>query len=127
MRLIQFTNQLNNLFFIKNNNNKTIYFHSTKQIFNLLSLLKDQNYLSYKIKSVKQNLDLKNNYWELNVQSHRFTKLTLISKPSRHISVSYRKLLDIKYDCILSTNLGLISKEEAIKNKTGGFIKFKIS
>ena len=124
MRLIQFINKLNNAL----KADKYIYFYSTKSIFNLLKLLKEANYLTYQIKSCdsKKTCDSKNKIKQLKILNARFLKLSLIYKPSRNISISYRKLLDVQYDCILSTNIGLLSKEQAISQKTGGFLILKI-
>ena len=46
-------------------------------------------------------------------------------KPSRVIHVSGKELEKISYNCLISTNKGILTKEEAIRNNTGGIILIK--
>ena len=52
--------------------------------------------------------------------------LTFISKPSRTVHIKYTKLLTVPYDCILSTNQGLITKKQALELGIGGILLLKI-
>jgi ribosomal protein S8 len=51
--------------------------------------------------------------------------VTFISKPSRVIHVSGKGLEQISYNCLVSTNKGILTKEDAVRNNTGGIILIK--
>lgn len=63
-----------------------------------------------------------------NYDKQAFSSITLISKPGRKISWSYKYLLKLwqsKFDrriYILSTSKGYLTSQEAIRYKVGGFV-----
>lgn len=58
-----------------------------------------------------------------------FTDFKLLSKPSRHTYIDYRKLQNVKQGHglgILSTSRGIMTNRQARKNKVGGEYLFQI-
>ncbi len=58
-----------------------------------------------------------------------FTDFKLVSKPSRHSYIDYRKLRPVKQGhglAVLSTSRGIMTDRQARKNKVGGEYLFEI-
>tara|TARA_B110000091_G_scaffold81860_1_gene90184 strand:+ start:562 stop:960 length:399 start_codon:yes stop_codon:yes gene_type:complete len=119
--LIIFANKLVNS--IKSKRNKTIIFYYNNRVLELMRLLQKNNYIEYKIISRQERPSPQ---LELSIVSSNITNLTFISKPSRNVHIKYANLLRITYDCILSTNQGLITKKEALELGIGGILLIKI-
>lgn len=110
-----------------------------KQTLRVISLLYSLGYISnYMLtyKHIKHPRDLRpirlvsGIYIDFNKASYILKYIKPISKPSRRVYISYKKLLKRKYSghelTVLSTNLGVITKTECILNHVGGELLFII-
>lgn len=114
---IHFLNKLAN----SSGNLKPFRFVLNWNIVQILFKLEENGYISYKIEHSK---DCK--YAHIYFTNNKINKVIFISKPSRVIRISAKRLKSIKYFCILSTNQGILTNEEAIKANTGGILLFKL-
>jgi ribosomal protein S8 len=114
MTTIRFLNKLVN----SSRNLKSFRFLYNKNILRILEVLKVENIVSYTLKFDKQ-------FGEIIFSQNLLNKLTFISKPSRVIHVSGKGLEKISYNCLVSTNKGILTKEDAVRNNTGGIILIK--
>jgi ribosomal protein S8 len=119
--LIIFINKLVNS--IKSKRDKTIIFYYNNRILELMRLLEKNNYIRYKLINRQETPSPE---IELSIVSSNIKNLTFISKPSRTVHIKYTKLLTVAYDCILSTNQGLITKKHALELGIGGILLLKI-
>lgn len=100
--------------------------------FNVAEKLKDVNYIksvSKKIKKVKKYLEVELKYNDANKKKPRIHNVVRVSKPSRRIYKKTSEIFPIKYGkgtLILSTPKGVLTGEEARKQKIGGEVLFKI-
>lgn len=115
---IRFVNKLVNS--LRSRKLVPIEFQYNKLTLNLLKLLDNKNLIDYKI-LIHDEKKIK-----IEINSIKFKNLKAISKPGLVKNASYEQLKIISFDCILSTNKGLMTKEEAIEAKTGGQLLFKI-
>ena len=121
MLLIRFINKIVNS--IKSRKLPNIEFFYNKVILQLLSVLKKNNYLDYKVINKRS---YPSPLMEIKIIETKIKTLKLISKPSIKRVISYKDLLSIPFDCIISTSQGLMTKSEAIKNRTGGELLIKL-
>ena len=119
--LIKFINKLVNN--IKSKRDKTIIFYYNNRILELMRLIEKNNYIRYKLINRQETPSPE---IELSIVSSNIKNLTFISKPSRTVHIKYTKLLTVAYDCILSTNQGLITKKHALELGIGGILLLKI-
>lgn len=103
----------------------------TKLRESILLKLKELSYIedfkTSEVDAVKKNLKIKLAYDEKG--KSKITDLKKISKLSQRIYSGYRKIMPVKYGqgkMILSTPVGILTGEEAQKQKVGGEILFKI-
>ena len=97
----------------------------------ILNKLKDLGYIEdFKVSDidgVKKNLKIKLAYDEKG--KSKITDVKRVSKLSQRIYFSYKDIMPVKYGkgkLILSTPAGILSGEEAQKQKIGGEVLFKI-
>lgn len=117
INIIHFLNKLVN----SSNNLKPIKFIYNKNIIHILYKLEQYGFIKYNI-----NFNSNDQYGYATFYKNNLKKVIFISKPSRIIRVSLKRLKSIGYFCILSTNQGILSNEEAIKANTGGILLFKL-
>lgn len=121
MLLITFVNKLINS--LKSKQSPKIKFFYNKLILQLLQVLKNKNYLEYKIIDKRS---YPSPLMEIDIIKTKIKNLTFISKPSIKRTTSYRDLMKLPFECILSTDKGLMTKKEAINNKVGGTVLIKV-
>jgi len=97
--------------------------------FEILKILTNAGY----IKSAEKRILNKKNFIEVKLLYNNgkpaLSDFKLISKPSRHIYKSYKDLKPVKQGYglgILSTSKGIITVDEALKNKVGGEYLFEV-
>jgi len=97
--------------------------------FEILKILTNAGY----IKSAEKRILNKKNFIEVKLLYNNgkpaLSDFKLISKPSRHIYKSYKDLKPAKQGYglgILSTSKGIITVDEALKNKVGGEYLFEV-
>jgi ribosomal protein S8 len=82
------------------------------------------------IKFVKRDEDIFNIYLNYFNQKPIFQNITIISKPSKPVFISYKMLkhitLKYKFILIINTNKGVLTNFEALKNKLGGVLMIKL-
>jgi ribosomal protein S8 len=62
---------------------------------------------------------------EININTSTIQNLTSISRPGLTKSISYQELKKIPFLCLINTDKGLLTKEQAIQLKTGGQLLLK--
>ena len=99
-----------------------VTFHYNKLILETLRLLKNEKLLHYKIISVTT---YPSPLMEMDIITSTIKNLTSISRPGLTKSISYQELKKIPFLCLINTDKGLLTKEQAIQLKTGGQLLLK--
>jgi len=117
---ITFINKLINS--LKSRRLPTLTFYYNKLILQTLRLLKDQKLLEYKILNVTT---YPSPLIEIRIITSTIKSLTTISRPGLKKNISYQQLKRIPFLCLINTDKGLLTKDQAIHLKTGGQLLLK--
>ncbi|MBI5306523.1 30S ribosomal protein S8 [Candidatus Wolfebacteria bacterium] len=123
---INLLTQLKNAQAVKKENIKTLYSKTDESV---LKILTNYNYIDgfeKKGQKIKRFLDIKLKYSD---GVPAINGIKLISKPSRKIYIGYEKIKPVKHGYglfVISTPKGIMSGQDARKNKIGGEALFTI-
>ncbi|WDI79341.1 30S ribosomal protein S8 [Candidatus Vidania fulgoroideae] len=123
MSYIYIINSLNNIVNYQKKKKKKIVFFFSNFLYLILKKLEKEYFK--KILILKKNIIV---YLKYIFNKPVIKNINFISKPSRRVYFNVKKIKKINfYNCLISTNKGVLNKKESIKKKVGGEILFSIN